>query len=489
MFYNKFMRSNGLLARCIRGGLALAAGSVFERAAHFGRNLILARLLAPGEFGLMALVLAAGQLFETLSDVGVRQGVVQNKKGATEEYLNVAWWFSSARGLGLFIIGWLTSPWLASFYGEPQLTEILRVAFLAMVFNGLTSPGLFVLEKELRFGRLICIRLGSGLGSTVLSLLLAIYHPNVWALVVGIVIEAALRCLGSFVLCPIRLHLRLDRQARLELLAFSRRMAGVPILTYLFFNADIFVLGRFCSKDMLGYYSMALALATIPEVLFTRIAGPLVLPAFSLMQEQKGRLRQNLVRMTRGLWLFGLPMAACLFVFARPILAIAYGTSYAQVHWAFALLSLYIIIYVGGGLVFSTYLAIGRPELQRSFSVLRLVLMAIGLYPAVHWGGPTGAAAVKLSCLLLAGLWQLVSLERLLDLPIRTYLNTASGGMLLAVSVSIPALLWRHYVGVQWLQLVGGMVLCGLAWIVALWTLRGTINRRLFGSKTLLLED
>ena len=105
--------------------------------------MILTRFLAPEQFGLMALVLAASQLFEALTEVGVRQAVVQSKRGASDEYLNVAWWFSAGRGLGLYILGWIFAPRVSVFYGEPALAQLLRVAFLTMLLRGVTSPRLY----------------------------------------------------------------------------------------------------------------------------------------------------------------------------------------------------------------------------------------------------------------------------------------------------------------------------------------------------------
>lgn len=76
----------------------MAAGTLVERLVRLGRNMILARLIAPDQFGLMAIVLAVIGLFEALTEVGVAQAVIQNKKGDTPEFLNLAWWFGVARG-------------------------------------------------------------------------------------------------------------------------------------------------------------------------------------------------------------------------------------------------------------------------------------------------------------------------------------------------------------------------------------------------------
>ncbi len=463
-----FAKGESLLSRCFRGSAVLGVGSVVDRAARFVRNMILARwLLGPEHFGLMALVLASSQLFEAFTEVGVRQAVVQHKSGDDDNYLNIAWWFNAIRGVGLYLVGFLISPLLAVFYHEPALESLLKVAFLVMFFRGLTSPGLFVLEKKLKFIKVVVVNQGSGILGTLVSFVLALFYPNVWSLVIGFVTEAIFRSLGSFLVyrfCP---RFRFDRAAASQLFKFSRGMIGLPILTYLFMQADIFVLGRMCSKEVLGFYSLSLALAMIPQMLFSRIISPLALPAFSEMQDEKERMRKNLKRMTTVLFLFGLPMVACFSVFARPILEVVYGPDYGQTSAAYAILSFYVLFYMAGTFIASIYFAIGKPGIQRLFAIFRLILIAVLIYPFVLKWGTAGAATARLLSLLIAGIVQLFSLRKCLDFPIQAYLQTVVKGMLLAVCICIPAILWRVIVDSVWLQVAGAAALCGISWLVA----------------------
>lgn len=463
-------------ARCFRGGAALAAGSVFERGARFVTNMILARLLAPEQFGLMALVLAANGLLETLTEVGVRQAVVQNKRGDTAEFVNVAWWFSAVRGLVLYLAGLAAAPWIARFYGEPALVPLLRVAFLTMLFNGLTNPHLYVLEKRLEFGRYVWMVQGSALAGTTLTLALTLWVPNVWALVAGFVGTAGLQCAASFIFCPVRFELRFDRQALRELFRFSRGMAGLPIMTYLFMQADIFFLGRMCGKELLGLYAMAMTLASMPQVLFSRVAGPMVLPVLSDSAESKQQLRNRLLRMTRMLFVFGLPMTTCLAVFSGSILMVVYGPKYAQVAGAYGVLGFYVLIYTSGMFVASIYMAVGKPGIHRWFTGMRLILMWFVLYPAIHWFGATGAAGAKVFCMGLAGIVQLINLSRLIGLSVREYLATVTQGAVLSCVILVPAIAIEMAFESAWIQLVAALGMCSAAWGYILWTKRHGIG-------------
>ena len=449
---------------------------------RFVVNMLLARLLAPEQFGLMALVLASIGLFETLTEVGVRQSVIQNKKGDTPEFLNIAWWFSGIRGVGLYLIGVIAAPYVAHFYGEPALVPLLRVVFLTMLFNGFTNPALYVLEKKLQFGRYVWIVQGSALAGTGLCLGLALWIPSVWALVAGVVAQAFLRFLGSFLVCPFRVSFQFDRQSWSELFRFSRGMVGLPILTYLFVQADILFLGRMVDKEVLGLYSMALALAATPQVLFTSIVGPMILPVLSEVQDSPEQLRCRLLRMTRLLFLFGLPMMTCLAIFSESILTVVYGQAYAQVSAAFSFVCGYILLYLGGVLIASAYLALGRPNVHRWFTIARVVIMGIILYPAIAGFGPTGAAGARLACMVLAGIVQQINLSRLIDLPVRQYLATLKEGAVLSIVILPLVLVMRSSVETPIIKVGIAAGVCALAWMYILWVKKESI-RTLFSQK------
>ena len=150
----------------------MAIGDVAGRALGFVRYMILTRLLAPDKIGSMAVVLSAALFFETFLEVGVKHSVIQNKKGADPDYLNVAWWCQAIRGLGLYILGFLAAPAVSWFYGRPELSAFLQVALFALLFRTLISPRAHVLEKQFRFGWAVILLQGSKVFGTVLTVAL-----------------------------------------------------------------------------------------------------------------------------------------------------------------------------------------------------------------------------------------------------------------------------------------------------------------------------
>lgn len=477
---HKWLKSDKLIARFVRGGAVLTAGTALERGVRFLRGIILARILAPDQFGLMALVLASNGLFEVLTEVGIRWAVIQNKKGDSPEFLNIAFWIGAIRGAGLYIIGFLVAPFVASFYQEPALKSLLQVSFLAIFLNGLTCPGLYALEKRLKFIAQVVVVQGAGLTGTIVSLSLAFYYPTVWSLVIGFVCEAAFRCIGSYVACPFRPSWRTDYEAKRELFQFSRGIVGIPLLTYLFMQTDIFVVGKFCSKEILGLYAMALALASMPQIIFSKTAGRLALPAFSEMQDQQERLAGNLLRMNRIIFLFGLPATVIASIFAKPILEVTYGLQYGQVSGAFSFLNFYFLIYMSNAIITSAYLALGRPDLQRWFTIVRLVILLIGIFPLVHYFGPAGAAAMRVICMLAAGMIQFHNFSALLKVSRLQYINSVKEGLVLAIAIAFPAMIIRYVIHERLPLLISASFLWIIIGLIGIWILKESLNRVYF---------
>jgi O-antigen/teichoic acid export membrane protein len=427
--------------------------------------MLLARILLPEAFGTMAMVMAASSIFETLGDVGVRQSIIQSKKGVDADYLNVAWWLQVLRGLGLYILGVMASPWVSRFYRMPELLPLLRVAFVAMIFYGLTSPRVYVLEKKLQFGRYVLLTQGSGLLSTLLVIGLAFYLRSIWALVIGLVAEAVIRCILSFVLCPLLPQLSIDRESLKELMNFAKGMFGLSLLAVLVSQIDVMVLGKMVAEEQVGMYYLAVQLASQPVQLFTRIFGGVLLPIFAEKQDDKKSIRRAMLVMARTTGVLGIPLLAFAISCARPILSIVYGAQYAAVAIPFVLLSVWGLVVAESIKVALIFIGSGLPNLDRRAVILRGILLGGLIYPAIVYWGLSGAAAAVLIAYSVGLIAQFVWLRNLIKLDLTEYMRSWLPGLLLSTLVFVPAgllkLAWVGYAEIN-------IVIAGLTYLVAL---------------------
>lgn len=418
------LSGSSLRARSARGAMTVGAGTVLERGSRLIRNMILARLLAPKEFGLMAIMVALSTIVDSFTDIGVKQSVIQNKKGADAEYLNASWWVQILRGLVMYVIVYCMSPLVGKFYGNNDFSLLLRIAFISVPLRSMISPGTYVLEKEIRFGRIILLGTGSGLLGTISTLLLAIFVVRgVWALVLGFVFEAFFMCFLSFCVCPFFPKLSLDKNSLNSILSYAKGMVGLPLLTLLANQTDVILLGKIVTTSQLGMYSMALSLSQQPTSLIFGIIGPILLPAFSKKQDEKGVLGQALLKVIKISIFLCLPVTIVLIVFARSILAVAYGASYTAVTTPFIVLCIVMLIRMEGGILSCIYFAVGKPHLQRRYLILLLFLVLSLIYPGAKFFGLVGASCVLLISYTTAFLMQIVWVKKVVGLKFMDYLT------------------------------------------------------------------
>ncbi len=432
----KLVTGGGLRARAARGGMWLGAATGAEQAMRFLRNMVLARLLAPEVFGAIAIVLAINTLLESFTDVGIETSIIQNPRGEEPTYLNAAWWLSVARASGIYALGFLGAPLLAAFYNNPELVPLARVAFLGTILNGAMSPQAYVTQKKMDFKRWVAIYQGGGIFGILTTVILAFTIRNIWAIAIGFTVEAAARCILSHAICPYRPGFTFDRESSQALFKFGRGMCGLPILTFAFMQADIFVIGKVCSAADLGIYSMAMGLAQMPFNLVGKLIAQITNPALSEIQKDPARTKNTLLKATSAIALLTFPLALFVVLYGKDLLLVAYGSPYAKGAIPLAILFCSSVLKMISVPVISLYFMIGRPGLHRLFTGVRALLMILLIYPAVKWYGLTGAAVAGLLSMVVGYAFQVARLRGVIGLDLRQYSRVfvRASGVSLAVA-------------------------------------------------------
>jgi len=440
-FLPGFLQGSTLNARGMRAVVFLGAGTGFDRVLKLVRNMILARLLMPEQFGVLAKVMVVTTALDAFVDVGVRQLIIQHKEGDNKKFLNTAWWFQFVRGLILFAIGFAAAPYIERFYGTPGLAAMLRVAFLVVVCNSMLSPGAHVLERNIQYGRWVLMSQAGGFVGTAVSLILAFtILPNTWAIVIGFTSEGISRLIVSFIVCPFLPALSFDISSLKEIVNYGKRMFGVPLLALFASMADVLILGKVVNDAALGIYSLALQLAVQPDMFYSKIIAPVLLPVFAKKQDDNKLLREAVIRVARFTALIAMPFTVFLVIYSKQVLGIIWGNKYITAAIPFGLLCCYGFIRMQGQILSQVYFAIGRPNLQRRFVVLRLLLLLLFLYPASKAYGLVGAAGVVLGANLVGFIMQVHWVGKSTGLEFFGYWRAWRDGVLLSGVVFVPTL-------------------------------------------------
>jgi len=442
------LSGDSLKARCARGSMILGVGAFGAKALGFASKMLLTRLLLPQEMGLAVMILSLTALFEVLTEVGIKQSVIQHKDGARPEYLNMAWWFQAVRGLGLYAVAFLLVPCICGFYFQnqaeilgryamPELTWLVRVALLSVAFNAILSPRAHVLEKELKFGRAaIILQGGFALGTTV-TVALAVFLKNAWAIAIGFAGVGFFRCFLSYAVCPFIPRFRYDRDSLRSLYRFARGMLGLPLLAYIAFSADILIAGKLVVASGVGFYGMARVLAMTVREFSAQIINPVLTAAIAEKQDDMPALRDAILRLTKLGAILLMPALFVSILFSSAILSLVFGSEYSVVGVPFSLFCINGVFLVQGTPFVSLYFGIGEPSRNRTFLGVRAVVLLLMIYPGIKLLGLSGAATAVLVGSIVALCMQVRAACRTLDLSVWDYLKCWIAGLLWAVPVPV----------------------------------------------------
>lgn len=409
----------------------------FEQFFRFLRNILLARILAPDAFGLMAIIFSVNSAFETITQISVKEAVIQNPRGHEKTYLNSAWWLSAARASSLYLIVFLCAPWISKFYNNDELTFLLRIGFLTVLFNGFISVEAYVAVKKMNFKKWSIISNGGNALAIVITIVLAYLLKNVWALVIGSVTEALFRLILSFIVCPYRPRLLFDKEDTKTLFKFTRGMFGLPVLFFIWMNADVFTIGKVMTMSDLGMYALAASAARMPFNFIDSFISQLIFPAFSKNQNDKGWINDKIIQISTVISFIGFPLLFAAILYGRDVLELIYGVQYSVVATPFCIIVATALIKGMGVPISTAYLSTGRPEFQRFFTLIRACIMLILIYPAVKWFGLIGAATASLLSLIIANIFQILKLHQITGIKIWEYFRI----YIISISLSSSALL------------------------------------------------
>jgi O-antigen/teichoic acid export membrane protein len=420
-YIDRLVQGENLRAKTTRGAVLVGGASLAEQVSRFARNMVLTRLLAPSAFGTMAIVMSSSSIVGSLSDVGVRISVIRNPRGQEPAYLNAAWWLAMGRGLGVYAICFVMAPWVARFYGNLEISALLRVALLSIVLEGAMSPRSCLPQKEMKFGRWAAISNGGAVGGVFLTVIFSFFLPGVWALAIGYCSENALRCLLSYILCPGLPSFGWDRDAVRDLLSYSRGAYGLSFLNLIFTRTDIFVLGKLYSPTALGLYTMAVYLVQTPTGFIQNMVASALLPAFAHIQENHERINRVVLEATSWLIVLGLPAVVVIWLYAPSLLTVTYGARYLKSAGPLAVASAVAFLSVLNGVITDVFSAMGRPALHRRAVAASAVIMIVAIYPACKMLGVVGAQIAALLAIGTSFVLQIMRIRKLTGLDLAQY--------------------------------------------------------------------
>ena len=355
-----------LKGAAVRSSIWILAGFGASQFIRLLSNFLLARMLFPSAFGLMALVAAFMQGLSMLSDLGIGPSIIRSQRGGEPAFLRTAWTIQIGRGIGLCLLAWVIAAPLAALFAKTdatalQLRTILPAVGFTALINGFASTSVFTLNRGLEMRRLVWMELAAQALSSTVMVVWSLQDSSVWALVAGGFAYSLVRVLLSHAanLCG-RDSLGWDRESAQELMHFGRWIFASTLVSFVATQMDRPVLARLVSYSELGVYSIAMSFAGMAVEVGSRLTNMIVFPLLSQQQADTRKLVQLCIRARQSLlWITGAIGAA--FAIASPLF---FGLLYDNRYQGVASLSQWLAICVWTWILRATMdripLAMGR---------------------------------------------------------------------------------------------------------------------------------
>jgi PST family polysaccharide transporter len=293
--------------------------------------LVLARLLTPDEFGVVAAIAAFIALIELGSDLGMGPAVVYEQERGVSERIQTAFTMNVAAAIVLATLGVLSAPLIASFFGVPEEADLFRLGALNLLLTGLGNIHDGVLLRDMSFGRRIRPQIARDLVRVIVSVTLAFAGLGALALVIGLLAGTLAWTIMQWALTPLRPRLSWDGAIARSMLGYGAPAAMLALVSTIAQRADVFAIGHLIDSHALGIYTIAYRL---PEVLLASVAYTLGVVAFPALARRRvqdpGGLDSATLQLVRYQALYALPVAAGMAVLSVPIVELLFGQKWRE---------------------------------------------------------------------------------------------------------------------------------------------------------------
>lgn len=385
--------------RMARGAAWLVMFRLLERGIGFVSTLILARLLVPGDFGLVAMATSILGALELLGAFSFDLALIQNQQAERRHY-DTAWTFGVALGL-IKAIGMcaLAIP-AAHFFREPRVEAVMYALALCTAIQGFDNIGIVAFQKDLELHKEFWLGLIRKLSGFFVTVGLALWLRSHWALVIGVLAMRGTSLVLSYTMHPYRP--RLCWSAAGELLNYSKWLLLNNVLIFLNNRGTDFIIGRISGAQALGLYSVAYEVANLPTTELVFPISRAVFPGYARLSGDLSKLREAFLQVIGLVALLTVPAGALIGLAAEPVVRVLLGEKWLDAVPLIQVLAVFGVVRSLHGPTGSIYLAVGKPRFVAVLQAIQLCVAMSTMVYLVPTHGAIGAAFALLGASTLA---------------------------------------------------------------------------------------
>lgn len=388
--------SENILLKAIEGTKWVILSKLFAKLIQPVVTIILARLLLPEEFGVVAMAAISIGVIGLFQDLGTGAALIQKKDNIIET-ANVVFFTNIFLGVSWYLVLFLLAPYIALYFRNDLVTPILRVAALGLLLGPFASVQGALLSRNLSFRKLFFLGVGPLIVSGTVSILLALYGFGVWSLIYGSLAGAIFNVCLFWLVIPWRPRWKFNIKIAREILGFGGYVSLENILAWGITTVDNIFVGHFLGARQLGIYQMGFNLALWPAINITGPLGGILYPTFSKMQGNIAECKRIYLRLLRIIALVSMPTGLIIAFCAHQLILVFLGKQWNAAVPVVQILAVVGVVASIVSIAPSLYRGLGRADIMPKFFTVRMIFSI----PAYYFAAQEGLIALCIAHLSL----------------------------------------------------------------------------------------
>jgi len=433
-------------------------------------SAILARLLTPEEFGVVAIINVFVLFFLILSTFGLGTAVIQ-RQNLSPQNIHSLFIVTIIFGIGFSLIFFASAPIISSLFNNNEYNKITRLLSVSMFFNTVNSIPYSIMMKEKKFKTIGIVSFWVGIITGIIAVILALYGFSYYSLVYKSILESILVFSIYFRLSKIKIFKRVSFKIFFEVFSYSAFQLLYNVVAYLSKNLDILIIGKYLGASRLGLYDRAYRLLSTVNGL-TLVFSPVIHPVLSAHQKDWDLIFNVFKKITKYLFLLGLPLSVFLHFSSKEIILILYGGQWLKSVPVFEFLSMIIWIQIILSSTYSFFQVLGKTSYLLLTGLVFLLSIFIAVYVGVFINNNIVSVAFYLvfAYLVIFLFAYYLLIVKLFKEKVKVMLSTFYPGIIAGLVILISNLVLRLFVPIDNLliSLSVKIILSGSSFVIAL---------------------
>jgi len=407
-------------------------------------NIILAKILIPDDFGLVAIVVIFTELLTSIADLGFNAAIIQ-KKDINNKDINTAFILNAGLSVLLTIVVFLSAGFIANFYGDIRLVSLVHLLSFIIIVRAISSVQIALCDRDLDFKKVVIISSIAITISSIIKIILAYYDYQAKSIVIGELINHSVIAVLFWITTSWKPNIfEFSIKSFKNLFSFGSNIMLTNTIGLLSQKVDVLVIGKLITAFYVGIYSFSFMISTIVVSFINTIVSRVIFPSFSRIQDDNNEMKNLYIYAVKFISTVSVPASVGLFFIAPEFVSIFLKDEWEDAVIIIQILSVYGVSNSLGGILWGQVLkAKGKSKMVLSLTIVRLISLIIFIFIGSKWGIIGIAVSVTIYGWIFRFVYQHI-INKIIDITMLDYLKSLKNTSISVLFMVLTLILFKY---------------------------------------------